>query len=49
MINKAERKKRLRMERKYEEHVRNKEKYRAFLTYLRAITPLVKECEEGKT
>ncbi len=46
-IVKRERKRRLRMEREYEAHVRRKEKIRAFLTYLRAIIPRVEECEEA--
>ncbi|NPA86746.1 MAG: hypothetical protein GXO00_01945 [Candidatus Diapherotrites archaeon] len=42
---KRERKRRLRMEREYREHVRRKERLRAFLTYLRSILPLIKDCE----
>ncbi len=42
---KAERRKRLRLEREYREHVKRKERLRAFLTYIRTILPLVRECE----
>ncbi len=45
-LRKKERKRRIRMEKEYEEHTRQKERIRAFLTYLRQILPLVKECEE---
>ena len=44
-LRKRERKKRIRMEKEYEEHVRKRERLRMFLTYLRQILPLVRECE----
>ena len=45
-LRKKERKERLRKEREYREHVMKKERIRAFLTYLRAILPLIRDCEE---
>ncbi len=44
-LKKRERKERLRREREYKEHVKRRERLRAFLTYLRRIIPLVRECE----
>ena len=44
---KAERRKRLKLEREYREHVKKKERLRAFLTYIRSILPLVRECESA--
>jgi len=46
-VRKRERKERLRREREYRRHVEGREKYRAFLTYVRGVLKMLEgwECE----
>ncbi len=46
-MRKKERKRRIRMEKEYEAHVKEKERLRMFLTYLRQILPLIRDCESS--